>query len=97
MRDARCERNATRATSGQSAPRVRCDRAGLVDEFALAISPVLFGGGRRLFEAISREVGVELVETIALPCVTHVRYVAGAGFEARRSGTWSPATWPLIT
>jgi dihydrofolate reductase len=49
-------------------------RAGLVDEFALAISPVMFGGGRRLFEAISREVEVELVETIASPRVTHVRY-----------------------
>jgi dihydrofolate reductase len=50
-------------------------RAGLVvDEFALAISPVMFGGGRRLFEAISRVVGVELVETIASPRVTHVRY-----------------------
>jgi dihydrofolate reductase len=49
-------------------------RAGLVDEFALAISPVMFGGGRRLFEAISCEVGVELVETIASPRVTHVRY-----------------------
>jgi len=49
-------------------------RAGLVDEFALAISPVMFGGGRRLFEAISREVGVELVEAIASPHVTHVRY-----------------------
>jgi dihydrofolate reductase len=49
-------------------------RAGLVDEFALAISPVMFGGGRRLFEAISRDVAVELVETIASPHVTHVRY-----------------------
>ena len=49
-------------------------RAGLVDEFALAISPVMFGGGRRLFEGIGREVGVELVETIASPRVTHVRY-----------------------
>jgi dihydrofolate reductase len=49
-------------------------RAGLVDELALAISPVMFGGGRRLFEAISREVGVELVEAIASPRVTHVRY-----------------------
>ena len=45
-----------------------------VDEFTLAISPVMFGGGRRLFEGISREVGVELVETIASPRVTHVRY-----------------------
>jgi dihydrofolate reductase len=49
-------------------------RAGVVDEFTLAISPVMFGGGRRLFEGIGREVGVELVETIASPRVTHVRY-----------------------
>jgi dihydrofolate reductase len=49
-------------------------RAGLVDEFALAISPVMFGGGRRLFETISPEVGVELAETVASPRVTHVRY-----------------------
>ena len=49
-------------------------RAGLVDEFTLAISPVMFGGGRRLFASIGRDVGVELVETIATPRVTHVRY-----------------------
>lgn len=49
-------------------------RAGLVDEFALAISPVMFGGGRRLFDMISRDVGVELVETILSPRTTHVRY-----------------------
>ena len=51
-------------------------RAGLVDEFSLAISPVMFGGGRRLFETISRDVRVELVETIASPRATHVRYAA---------------------
>ena len=50
-------------------------RAGIVDEFALATSPVLFGGGRRLFDAIPREVRVELVETIASPHTTHARYV----------------------
>src|SRR5262245_40071487 len=49
-------------------------RAGLVDEFSLAISPVMFGGGQRLFAGIGRGVGVELVETIASPRVTHVRY-----------------------
>jgi len=49
-------------------------RAGVVGEFTLAISPVMFGGGRRLFEGIGREAGVELVETIASPRVTHVRY-----------------------
>ena len=48
-------------------------RAGLVDEFTLAISPVLFGGGQRLLDGVGR-VGVELVETIASPRVTHVRY-----------------------
>lgn len=49
-------------------------RAGLVDEFALAISPVMFGSGRRLFEAIPRGVEVELVETVPSARVTHVRY-----------------------
>ena len=49
-------------------------RAGLVDEFTLAIAPVMFGGGRRLFEGIGRDVRIELVETIASPHVTHVRY-----------------------
>lgn len=50
-------------------------RAGLVDEFHLAFSPVFFGGGERLFDDIGRRVEVEQVETIASPRVTHVRYV----------------------
>ena len=49
-------------------------RAGLVDELALAISPVVFGGGRRLFEGVGRQLRVELVETLASPRGTHVRY-----------------------
>ncbi len=49
-------------------------RAGLLDEFTLATSPVMFGGGRRLLEGIGRDVGVELVETITSPRATHVRY-----------------------
>ncbi len=53
-------------------------RAGLVDELALAISPVTFGGGRRLFEGVGRELAVELVETIASPRTTHVRYAVHA-------------------
>ena len=48
-------------------------RAGLVDEFALAISPVMFGSGQRLLAGVGR-VGIELVETIASTRVTHVRY-----------------------
>jgi dihydrofolate reductase len=50
-------------------------RAGLVDEFTLAISPVMFGAGQRLFADIGRDVNVELVETIASTRTTHVRYV----------------------
>lgn len=49
-------------------------RAGLVDELSLAISPVMFGGGRRLFDAIGPDVELELVETIASPRTTHARY-----------------------
>jgi dihydrofolate reductase len=49
-------------------------RSGLVDEFSLAISPVMFGGGQQLFANIGRNVDVELVETIGSPRVTHVRY-----------------------
>ena len=49
-------------------------RAGLVDEFTLAISPVMFGGGPRLFADVGRGVALELVETIASPRVTHARY-----------------------
>jgi dihydrofolate reductase len=51
-------------------------RAGLVDEFALAISPVMFGGGPRLFAGIGPDVRVALVETLISPRTTHVRYVA---------------------
>src|SRR5262245_62568213 len=54
-------------------------RAGLVDEFALAISPVLFDGGQRLFAGIDREVSIELVETIASRRVTHARYAVRKG------------------
>jgi dihydrofolate reductase len=49
-------------------------RAGLVDEFRLAISPVMFGGGPRLFAGIGRDLGIALIETMASPRVTHVRY-----------------------
>src|SRR5690349_18644632 len=49
--------------------------AGLVDEFTVALAPVFFGGGRRLFDAIDRrKIAVELVEAINSPLVTHLRY-----------------------
>jgi dihydrofolate reductase len=49
--------------------------AGLVDEFAVAVAPVFFGAGLRLFEGIDRrKVAVEIVEAIHSPLVTHLRY-----------------------
>ena len=50
-------------------------RAGLVDEFSLAISPVFFGGGTPLFAGVGR-VDVKLVETLVSPRTTHARYIA---------------------
>jgi dihydrofolate reductase len=49
--------------------------AGLVDEFSIALAPVFFGAGIRLFDGIDRrKVAVEIVEAIHSPLVTHLRY-----------------------
>jgi dihydrofolate reductase len=49
--------------------------ASLVDEFAIALAPVFFGAGTRLFEGIDRrKVALEIVEAIHSPLVTHLRY-----------------------
>ena len=49
--------------------------AGLIDEFSVALAPVFFGGGIRLFEDIDRKkVTPEIVEAIHSPLVTHLRY-----------------------
>lgn len=49
--------------------------AGLVDEFSIALAPVFFGQGIRLFDGIDRrKVGLEIVEAIHSPLVTHLRY-----------------------
>src|SRR5689334_16226746 len=49
--------------------------AGLIDEFSIALAPVFFGAGVRLFEGIDRrKVALEIVEAIHSPLVTHLRY-----------------------
>lgn len=49
--------------------------AGLIDEFSIALSPVLFGSGIRLFEGIdSARVALEPVRTETSPGVTHLTY-----------------------
>lgn len=48
--------------------------AGLVDEMQLHLVPTLLGGGERLFHTVDDLHGLELVETVATPNVTHLRF-----------------------
>ena len=49
--------------------------AGLVDEFAIALSPVLLGSGIRLFEGVDADrVALELIGAEPSPRVTHLTY-----------------------
>jgi dihydrofolate reductase len=48
---------------------------GLIDEFSIALSPVLFGSGIRLFEGVDADrVALEPVSTESSPRVTHLTY-----------------------
>lgn len=50
-------------------------RAGLVDEFHVAVAPVLLGAGRRLFDGVDEsQLALELAEPVPSPRVTHLRY-----------------------
>jgi dihydrofolate reductase len=54
--------------------------ADLVDEVSLHISPVLLGGGTRLFDHIGDRVRqLEIVRVVESPLATHVRYRIRAG------------------
>ena len=55
-------------------------RAGLVDELEVHVSPVLLGGGERLFDDIGGgTAGLELVDLVASPAVAHYRFARGGG------------------
>jgi dihydrofolate reductase len=47
--------------------------AGVVDELTLDITPVLLGGGERMFDGVD-SFGFEPVEVLHSPLATHVRY-----------------------
>jgi len=49
--------------------------AGLVDEMELHLAPTLLGAGERLFEGVGDNLhGLELVQTVAAPNVTHLKF-----------------------
>ncbi len=49
--------------------------AGLVDEMEINLVPTLLGSGERLFDRVGDDLhGLELVETVATPKVTHLKF-----------------------
>jgi dihydrofolate reductase len=52
----------------------RALEAGILDELQIHQIPVLFGGGRRLFELLPSRIELEIVRVIDTPEATHIRY-----------------------
>jgi dihydrofolate reductase len=52
----------------------RALEAGVLDELQIDQIPVLFGGGRRLFDVLPSRVELEVVRVIDTPEATHIRY-----------------------
>jgi len=52
----------------------RALEASVLDEVQIHLIPVLFGGGRRLFEVLPSRVELEVVRVIDTPQATHIRY-----------------------
>jgi dihydrofolate reductase len=52
----------------------RALEAGLLDELQIHQIPVLFGGGRRLFDVLGSRIELEIIRVIDTPEATHIRY-----------------------
>jgi dihydrofolate reductase len=52
----------------------RALEAGVLDELQIHQIPVLFGGGRKLFDVLTSRVELEIVRVIDTPQATHIRY-----------------------
>jgi dihydrofolate reductase len=61
--------------AGGGATIVECLNAGLVDEFSIALSPVLFGRGIRLFDGVdASRIALEQVRSEHSARATHLTY-----------------------
>ena len=57
----------------------QCLKAGLVDEMLLNVAPVMLGSGTRLFENLEdADIGLERVQVVDAPDVTHLKYRVSA-------------------
>ena len=52
----------------------RAIEAGVLDELQIHQVPVLFGGGRRLFEVLPSRIELKVLQVIDTPEATHIRY-----------------------
>jgi dihydrofolate reductase len=52
----------------------RALEAGVLDELQIHQIPVLFGGGRRLFDVLPSRIELEIVRVVDTPEATHIRY-----------------------
>ncbi|MBX9390603.1 dihydrofolate reductase family protein [Streptomonospora nanhaiensis] len=52
----------------------RAIEEGVLDEVQIHLVPVLFGGGRRLFDVLPARVELEVVRVVDTPEATHIRY-----------------------
>jgi len=52
----------------------RALEAGVLDELQIHLIPVLFGGGRRLFDVLPSRIELEIIRVIDTNEATHIRY-----------------------
>ena len=52
----------------------RALEAGVLDQLQIHQVPVLFGGGRRLFDVLPSRIELEVIRVIDTPEATHIRY-----------------------
>jgi hypothetical protein len=67
-----------------------------MDELQIHQIPVLFGGGRRLFEVLPSRVELEIVRVIDTPEATHIRYRVRRRPRQATHGERALRQWALV-